>query len=281
MSRGRWRLAAALLVPGLLVPLNASGQCARSELGTVGVGLYHCVGGVCWISEDPANRFLQFGTEPLLRDLTLAGRSAGLAEKDVLVAVDGVPITVPEAGRRLANLEAGDRVRLMVRREGELRELEITASAGCSIGGLAVTPDTASPSLSLGPDATPEPPGGAYRPETAGRLEGIDPSATGTLGIGVSCGRCGWIDEGRARLSWRAADPLEVIFVDDPGPGRAAGLEVGDMITHVDGVSVTTPAGAELLSSITSGTTYELRVRRAGATLRVAVVAARMGREPR
>lgn len=270
------RLLSVALFALALAPRAAFAQCEPPRPGVIGVGMYHCVGGVCWISDEPEDRYFRFGTEPLLRELSERARESGLEEKDVLVAVEGIPVTIPEAGRRLGNLEPGQPVRLTVRRAGRLHDLSLLAHEGCSIGGLAVTSDTVFPRRRLRLQGAEPPNRNGVRPETAGRLEGLDPDVTGSLGIGVSCGRCGWVRDEGGTLRWSAGEPLEVIYLDAPGPARRAGIQVGDVVTHIDGQPVTSRAGADLLSSIAAERTYRLRVERGGEVLQIDVDAVRI-----
>jgi predicted metalloprotease with PDZ domain len=53
-------------------------------------------------------------------------QAAGLSAGDVIVAVDGLKVTSKTLEKRLAHLEAGDRVRLHFFRRDELTEREIT-----------------------------------------------------------------------------------------------------------------------------------------------------------
>lgn len=138
----------ALLAAGALAAQAGACEKPGQRTGDLGIGWYHCVGGTCWIRDYPGDRGLEFSIEPLLRELTSTGaaRQAGLRDGDALVSLDGVPITVPGAGRALANLPVDADVVLRVRREGRLLEpVTVRPTAGCRIPGLAVTPTKAWP----------------------------------------------------------------------------------------------------------------------------------------
>jgi membrane-associated protease RseP (regulator of RpoE activity) len=63
-----------------------------------------------------------------------------------------------------------------------------------------------------------------------------------------------------------------VVAVDDGGRGRAAGLRPGDVIVNAAGRDIDSPVQLEaLLRAMPAGAGFALRVRRAGATLELAV----------
>lgn len=51
------------------------------------------------------------------------------------------------------------------------------------------------------------------------------------------------------------------------GPAASAGLRVGDVLTHIDGLAVTSPEGARRLGAVKPGDKVRLTVRRGDATL--------------
>lgn len=57
---------------------------------------------------------------------------------DRIVAVDSVPITAREGGRRLANLKAGRTVAIQVRRAGTVLEIVVVPTSGCNMPALTV-----------------------------------------------------------------------------------------------------------------------------------------------
>lgn len=61
-----------------------------------------------------------------------------LHEGDILLAIDGVPITTREGGMRLANLAPGRAVQLRVRRAGKERNLTVLPKPVCNAPRLAV-----------------------------------------------------------------------------------------------------------------------------------------------
>jgi len=115
--------------------------------GAIGISMYHCIGGRCWYNDGPTNRWYQFSSEPRIRNLAPGGpaATAGLSEGDVLLAVDGAPITTASVGRHLANLVPGKVVRLTMRRGSRMFHALVMPAAGCRIPGLAVTQTEAWP----------------------------------------------------------------------------------------------------------------------------------------
>lgn len=61
---------------------------------------------------------------------------------------------------------------------------------------------------------------------------------------------------------WRQAVRVYYDHVDAPGTALRAGVQVGDVITHIEGQAVTSDAGAKLLSSIAAEHTYRLQAQR-------------------
>lgn len=106
---------------------------------SIGVGRLLCVGGACEINmtADDGSLAHRFATEPRVTELRPPATDV-LRELDVIVAIDGVPITTIEGGRRLARLEVDVPVALTIRRDGRLRTTEIVPVPGCPIGSLSV-----------------------------------------------------------------------------------------------------------------------------------------------
>ncbi len=108
--------------------------------GDLGIERVQCLGGTasCRINDRDSTGALthRFSVEPeVVRVATGSEVRAG----DVLVAVDSLLITTNGGGRRLASVAGGRTVRLLVRRDGRLRELEVVAGGGCGITSLNVT----------------------------------------------------------------------------------------------------------------------------------------------
>jgi hypothetical protein len=112
----------------------------RSVVGDLGINQLLCIGGDCTIYGRIGDGLThQFTTEPRLYDVDLRGPSAGLVkEGDVLVAVDGLLVTTPEGGYRLANLKARTLVQLWLRRDGRDVRVSMTTREGCGFRSLTV-----------------------------------------------------------------------------------------------------------------------------------------------
>lgn len=139
------RLAAG----ALLVLLSPSASAAQSQgadcpwagpaPARIGIERLLCRGGWCEINVPDENgvRLHRFSTEPVIQELADDAVN-GLAEGDVIVAVDGALITTREGGQRLANLVTGVPVRLRLRRDGRSLDMVVTPVPGCPTGGLSV-----------------------------------------------------------------------------------------------------------------------------------------------
>jgi S1-C subfamily serine protease len=112
----------------------------RAPAGDLGISGLHCVGGSCALYVRHGEGFRhQLSTEPRLFGVKPDGPSAGrVRENDVLVAIDGTLITTPAGGRRLARIDAGQKVELWLRRDGRDIEVSVTAAAGCGFTSLRV-----------------------------------------------------------------------------------------------------------------------------------------------
>lgn len=123
---------------------GAAGQaCSWDWVGqnpaSIGIGRFLCVGGECEINlpEPDGGRAHRFSTEPMVTELAPPALGI-LRDLDVIVAVDGVPITTLEGGRRLARIEVGVPVTLGIRREAERIDVRLVPVPGCPTGALSV-----------------------------------------------------------------------------------------------------------------------------------------------
>ena len=202
-----------------------------------------------------ADDWVQFGGELELRDILPDGPAAGrVQEGDILVAVDGALITTRAGSTRLFHAESGQPVRLTVRRGGVEHDVVVVpvGAAGASSSPTVETPV----------------------PRPAPRYPAAAPSrARGRLGIGLSC-RCTMQTTADGVEHWSFDEPPEVGGVQTDGPAERAGVRVGDVIERIDGVAVTTRAGAERWSAVASGARVRLGIRRGAARLEVEMVAA-------
>jgi S1-C subfamily serine protease len=300
------RMAAAVLSLGVMGPVPVSGQrvvvrgqaCESGVLmGTLGISGLDCVG-ECSVTMSRAGKEERwvFSTEPRIFSIEAGGPADGILQAgDYLVALDGMLITTREGGERYANLVPGEVVRVQYRREGNIREAEIRTGSRC-----AMPPR---PSMSTGRVAVPVAPEAVrgvarvgiataprvrvlpspVEPDSArsvvaaaigstGRL--LDPTPRGRLGIGLQCERCGTqIDEETGRSVWFFSGPIEITGVNPGGAADRAGIQLGDLITAIDGHSIDTEAGGLAFSNLTPGEPVQVTVvRRNGRTEEVTVV---------
>lgn len=132
-----------LMYAHLLSGPLAAQQCpdGRAVTGDVGIVALHCTGPAasCEIniqrSGDDRARHV-FAVEPIITEFASVG---DLRVGDAVVAVDSLLITTAAGGARLARLDAGAPVRLLVRRDAVLHEVRITARRGCGIRSLRVS----------------------------------------------------------------------------------------------------------------------------------------------
>ena len=149
MSRSsfRTRTRAILSAFGLAVVAqqayaqNAGCSENRPQSGTVGITRLECIGRSCTVSERDASGvyFHSFAVEPRVSALDRSVPPARLLQVgDVILAIEDIPITTRDGGRRLANLNAGEAIRLRIRREEKELELALVPVLGCNTPGLNV-----------------------------------------------------------------------------------------------------------------------------------------------
>ena len=110
-------------------PVCAPGDSASGDLGYAATECHGCV-----ISgrHAPGEPDMEFDAEPILSDIRAGGPADGkLQERDVLVALDGKPITARAGALQLSWLKPGQPVRVTVRRQDVLTDVEITPTARC------------------------------------------------------------------------------------------------------------------------------------------------------
>ena len=120
-----------------------SGPCPenRPRAGTIGIERFECVGRSCSVGmrADDGSYFHSFAVEPRVGALNKAVEPARLVQVgDVVLAIDGVPITTSEGGRRIANLEVGETVSLLIRRDGDEMDVKLVPVLGCNTPGISV-----------------------------------------------------------------------------------------------------------------------------------------------
>jgi membrane-associated protease RseP (regulator of RpoE activity) len=300
-----WR--AAMLATLASGPLAAQ-ECRFPDLGLQGFACRNC-----HIRVDKRNgvRDFRFGTELTLGRIRAHGPTAGvLREGDVLVAVDGAPITTAEGGRRFGALAPGRAATFTIRRDGRTSDVRVVPGAQCQDALLGAPPR---------PPRPPEPPRPAMAPHARGgavpvpphpplapapppaRAHGAVPAAPapppppppppavapplppvppappeirpdGWFGFSIGCTRCEFRDDNGV-LSIRGSLP-EVGSVEPGTPAARAGLRRGDRLTHVEGVSLRSPEAWRRLRSARPGQSVRWTYERNGRAQTVAIRAA-------
>jgi membrane-associated protease RseP (regulator of RpoE activity) len=287
----RSRMAAAGLVAGVLLGGfvgNASAQtpCTTTVRGWLGVSGLACN---CTV-QTGGTPVWEFRSEPRVIELAAGSPAAAvLRPGDMIVAVDGVPITTEQAGRRFGAPEPSTPMVLTIRRNGGLQDVRITPDAVCE-GDARLEPATPMAPSRLVPLRTP--PAGAAatgaRPRAATRaptpLGRVVPSAglvrppgqprQGWFGFGIRCSHCGWEQGDNDPLPrWSFTESPELEQVADGSPADRAGLRAGDVLAEIDGVPLVSAEGGRAFGAVRPGQTVRWTYLRGGQR-RVATVRA-------
>ena len=100
------------------------------------------------------------------------------------------------------------------------------------------------------------------------------PRQSGTLGLQFACSRCDVVtDWAVGTRTFHFSEAPVVIDVTVQGPAVAAGVQAGDTITHIDGVSLITDEGGRRFANIEAGSRVLLTVHRDGQVLGLPVTA--------
>jgi len=231
------------------------------------------------VKED--ERFWLFQSEPKITAIDPDGAAKGkLKVADVIVAIDDLLITTRKAGERLAAIEPGEPVTVTVRRGGksitetivpgpvpvaEKLRLKATiappperiAELSESIEELARVSETlAKQGYKLRADVLEIPelpdlqgvPGVAELNNLQHLFDRVLPE--GWLGFGLSFrGQITTTKEGK-RAEWDFEEPPKIHSLEEGGPAEVAGLEVGDIITRIDGIKIDSDRGGERFATI-------------------------------
>lgn len=281
MSRIKQVARAVALVLGVTTGTGTMGvtgvtaQEGRSCLptGSLGIAEWSIRNGSVTIGPDGA-RAVEFRTEPEIRRVRAGGPADGrLRRGDILVRIDGNLVTTPAGWRALESVEPGDRVSLGIRRDGREQSVRITADAYCRPRPPApraprpgraplprAAPDAARPGLPPLP-ALPDPP---RAPAPSAAIFGLE------LGFSFQCERCygrmpgSGVRSGERPIRWEFHEPPVVGSVLPGGPAHEAGIRSGDVLTTVDGASITSEDGWRRFSEIEPGTPVRFGVDRGG-----------------
>ncbi|HEY8164782.1 MAG TPA: PDZ domain-containing protein [Gemmatimonadaceae bacterium] len=90
-------------------------------------------------------------------------------------------------------------------------------------------------------------------------------SPRGWFGFSIRCSQCGWSRSGNEEYPrWESETNPEVTRVAPDGPAAAAGILSGDLITHVDGISILTREGGKKFGALQPGQRVRLGLLRGG-----------------
>jgi hypothetical protein len=301
-------LAAALCALALGAPLVSAGAAAPEgpcadgaervgDLGLRGIEC-DCTYGSRTRSRDGRARIARswvFRSEPRVVGIAPDGPAAGrLREGDVITAVDGALITTRAGGNRFAGVTPGVPVTLGVRRDGRDMTVRIVPGSVCPEAALGTFPrapfdganrhepppppwmgTTPAPAPPMRPQepAGGEPRVGMFRFTPQAFERGVEETLPrGWTGFGLRCSQCGSQagPPGQPPV-WDFRSLPEIYFVDPESPAARAGFEIGDVLTHIDGVSLLDEEGGRRFGSVRPGQKVVWTFRRGG-TVRTAEV---------
>lgn len=265
------RLLTELLVLTAVGAGDAAAQSCENPRPTLGIGTYHCQGGSCLVSgssatmrsEIPreAQRLRQqypfpysFTVEPRLWRIQPDGPAAGkVRDGDLLIAVDGAPITTQKAALSLTTMKPGDERVLTLRRDGRMVHVQLEVAGTCGSVGASAGPDEMP--WTLEQDREAPVPLAPNVPEDVGlvRLERVGLALAGAKHIEVD-------EHGEVR--WWFEEVPVIAEVAEGGPADRAGILAGEELVTVGGEWVTEPEGAAALAALRPGDGTTVIVRR-------------------
>lgn len=261
-------------------------SCANGKeaIGFIGISGIDCN---CTIGSPDADNWA-FRTEPRITSLEMDTRGGKILKiGDVITHVNGYLITTREGARALATIKPGQAVLLKVRRNGESLSFAITADATCSddvrLGIYAPgRPQGYAPKIS---GTSPKPGVYSVTPRASGsgaNVYTVAPSvlpaltaarSRGSFGFGLMCsGNCEIRVEQDGGLYF--SEPPEVYNVERGSGADKAGVRRGDILTHVNGQSITTKQGGRTFGLAKAGESVRFTIRRGGSSRTVTLTAA-------
>jgi hypothetical protein len=190
--------------------------------------------------------------------------------------VNGQLITTRHGAQALASIKPGEVVVLTVRRAGQSLKYALTAEAACpGDARLGMYAPGATPGAA--PHPTP-------RPKAAEQAFVVTPrpaaapaqARRGAFGFGLMCkGNCVIRTEADGALSF--SEPPEVYSVERGSGAHKAGVRRGDVITHVNGKSITSKEGGAIFGKAKPGATLRFTIRRGGSSRTIALTSTPAG----
>lgn len=199
-----------------------------------------------FVRAEDGGLWVRFLTEPTIVRVRAGGPAEGiLLPGDAVVAAGGELITSTAGSRAFHFAPATGTVRLVVRRQGEPREVVVAPRPRCPEVRGAEPP---------GPGAEPAPKGG-------------------WLGVRLSCEECG-LERVDGEQIWRFRRPPLVASVSEGSPAAVAGIRSGDTIAEIDGLDLGSEAGSLRLWELVEGQRVVLTLERDGVRRSVELVVA-------
>ena len=267
--------AAAAGSKSTAVDQKADGRpCGGIFAGFLGITRMDCPGDcTLTLDEKGRNKVWSFSVEPRIAEIAAnSPAERSLHVGDTLVAIDNALITTKDGGRRFANIEPGQAVKIRYRREERIQEVTLAALSRCApaIEGLSVIPSFSGTSAS---SAAPESHDliGGPRIRIQKSESGEDPAAIGSAtkpkpregaapksdegnaGISWACGPCWSKSTPEGVTEWNFSAPVTITKVWAGGPAERAGIRAGDLITGVNGNPIESKQGTECFVNLRSG----------------------------
>lgn len=275
---------------------SIAGPTRGTTLGFIGISNVKC--NCTFFTEGDGSRTFTFRSNPVVLGIYEGSPADGALERgDTITAIDGYGLMTTEGARRFANVQPGQRLTLNVSRRQRHMTLLLKASnlgsgdarafgsrAPVVSGGSysydfpGVEAPQGKPAIPAQPAIPPRTPRPATAPTPpAAVIAGTPPvapvpplpaSPTGWFGFSIKCSDCGWAQQRDDDSPvWESSSQPELSMISRDGPAARAGLLAGDRITHVNGVSILTRAGARGFGRVRPGEKVRLTVLRDGKSL--------------
>lgn len=204
----------------------------------------------------------------LSEDSVLAEAGLLAGDKVTVITVDGEALDLDDRGQlRAMDLLLGDaEIVLTVERDGETQEIDVEPSVAAMLifsanfGGLQLMPPMTDPRFQV-PDMRD------FRELVPGM-----PRLPQALGVRLGVGFVMLDENGAEQYGVEQTEGAYITQVEDSSPAGAAGLEIGDVVTEVDGEALTLDFNLrDAIADNAPGDVLTLTVVRAGESQEIAV----------